>query len=341
MRDDLDRFLASGWYRIGPTLMTCRCLVFSGVLRSSVWTRLPLEGFRFRKSLRKLMTRNGRRFSATYGPYVIDPQREALYQRYRSTVHGERSPSLKDFLFGDTTSHAFDTQEIAIWEGETLVAFSWFDVGNTSLQSLIGVYEPSLKQHSLGFYSMLLEIEHGLKTGRRFHYSGYVLPGDPSMDYKLRVGDLEFLDQDQRCWRPWSEVDDYRLPTNRLEEALRLVEEQLTALGIGSDVSPYPWFDAGVYNPALSRCIDQPLLLETRPYMAQPLVVTWDLDEECYHLYRCVRAVAIIPGDEQDLESGHRPDLLVVTERLAVTANPDEVSEELAMALGHPLYLSR
>jgi arginine-tRNA-protein transferase len=287
------------------------------------------------------MTRNGRRFSATYGPYVIDPQREALYQRYRSTVHGERSPSLKDFLFGDTTSHAFDTQEIAIWEGETLVAFSWFDVGNTSLQSLIGVYEPSLKQHSLGFYSMLLEIEHGLKTGRRFHYSGYVLPGDPSMDYKLRVGDLEFLDQDQRCWRPWSEVDDYRLPTNRLEEALRLVEEQLTALGIGSDVSPYPWFDAGVYNPALSRCIDQPLLLETRPYMAQPLVVTWDLDEECYHLYRCVRAVAIIPGDEQDLESGHRPDLLVVTERLAVTANPDEVSEELAMALGHPLYLSR
>ena len=341
MRSELDRFLASGWYRIGPTLMTCRCLVFSGVLRSSVWTRLPLEDFRFKKSLRKLMSKNGRRFRITCGAYTIDAQREALYQRYRVTVHGERSPSLRDFLFGDTSTHAFDTREIAIWDGETLVAFSWFDEGLQSLQSLIGVYDPDYRQHSLGFYSMLLEIEYGLRTGKTFHYAGYVLPGDSSMDYKLRVGDLEFLDQDTRTWRPWSEVDQYALPTTRLENALARVVDRLQSYGIPSTVRPYPWFDAGVYNPALSRCIDQPLLLETEPFLAQPLVVTWDLDESAYHLYRCVRAVAIIPGDENESEPGQRPDLLVVTEHLSATESPDEVADQVALALGHPLYIER
>ncbi len=341
MRAELDRFLASGWYRIGPTLMTCRCLVFSGVLRSSLWTRLPLEGFKYRKGLRKLIARNGRRYRITSGPYTIDAQREALYQRYTASVDGERSPTLRDFLFGDTATHAFDTRELAIWDGDKLVAFAWFDEGLESLQSLIGVYEPSLKRHSLGFYSMLLEVEYGIRTGKKYHYSGYVLPGDPSMDYKLRVGELEFLDQDQRTWRPWSDVDAYALPTTRLDEALQTVADALAEYGIESVVRAYPWFDAGVYNPALARCVDQPLILESRPLMAQPLVVTWDLESEEYRLCRCVRAVAVIPGDEEDDARGRRPDLLVVTEHLGGADSADEIAKGLVIAAGRPLYVNR
>jgi len=341
MRGELDRFLASGWYRIGPTLMTCRCLVFSGVLRSSLWTRLPLEGFAFRKGLRKLMARNGRRYRITSGPYTIDAQREALYQRYKQIVQGERSPTLRDFLFGDTTTHAFDTRELAVWDGDKLVAFSWFDEGAESLQSLIGVYEPSLKKHSLGFYSMLIEIEYGIRTGKKYHYSGYVLPGDPSMDYKLRVGELEFLDQEQRTWRPWSDVDKYALPTTRLEDALDGVSEALREYGVESHVRAYPWFDAGVYNPALARCIDQPLILESKPMMAQPLIVTWDLETAEYRLCRCVRAVAIIPGDDEDDARGRRPDLLVVTEHIAAATTAAEIARALTLAAGRPLYIRR
>ena len=341
MRGELDRFLASGWYRIGPTLMTCKCLVFSGVLRSSLWTRLVLTDFTFRKGLRKLMAQNARRYRVTVGPFTIDAEREALYRRYKTIVDGERSPSLRDFLFGDTTSEAFDTRELAVWDGDKLVAFAWFDEGLESIQSLIGVYEPSLKKHSLGFYSMLIEIEYGIQTGKKYHYSGYVLPGDPSMDYKLRVGELEFLDQDQRRWRPWSDVDDYALPTTRLEQALEAVTESLTRLRIKSEVRAYPWFDAGVYNPALARCIDQPLVLESRPLMAQPLIVTWDLETTEYRLCRCVRAVAIIPGDDEDDSASRRPDLLVVTEHLAAAETPDEIAQELAVAAGRPLYNRR
>ena len=75
----------------------------------------------------------------------------------------------------------FDTREVRVWNGDRLVAFSWFDLGRESVQSLIGVYEPSMARQSLGFYTMLLEVQHALEQGLRFHYPGYVLPGDPAM----------------------------------------------------------------------------------------------------------------------------------------------------------------
>ena len=40
--EELDSYLARGWYRIGQTLMTCRFVLYDGNLRSAVWTRSPL-----------------------------------------------------------------------------------------------------------------------------------------------------------------------------------------------------------------------------------------------------------------------------------------------------------
>ena len=70
--DELDGYLARGWYRIGQTLMTCRFVLYDGVLRSAVWTRAPLSSVQLGKSSKKLLQRNDRRFRITSGPHAPD-----------------------------------------------------------------------------------------------------------------------------------------------------------------------------------------------------------------------------------------------------------------------------
>ncbi|MFT5459418.1 MAG: arginyl-tRNA--protein-N-Asp/Glu arginylyltransferase [Myxococcota bacterium] len=292
---ELDRYLEEGWFRIGQALMSCHAVLFDGVLRSALWTRLPIAERRYTKSNRKLIARNARRFTTEFGPALVDAEREALYQRYRAVVRGDRSPTLDDFLFGDSSRDVFDTWEVRIRDGDRLVAFSWFDRGRSALQSLLGVYEPDLASHSLGYYTMLQEVEYGARHGMTHFYPGYVLPGEPAMDYKLRVGEVEYLDTSAGLWRAWSEVDNHVLPVDRLRGALEAVIAELQALGLDGRIRRYTMFEAPAWHEHLRGCLDQPLVIEVDAdrWVPRPLVVVFDLDRGSFRLLRCIRARAL------------------------------------------------
>lgn len=317
--EELDRWLARGWYRMGQSLFTARYVVFDDVLRAAVWTRLKLDGYRFRKGLRKVLTRVDASFRTEIGPRVLDAEREALYQRYRAIAKGDRSPTLQDFLYGDSEQDIFDTREVRVWDGDRLVAFSWFDLGRDGVQSLIGVYDPDEARHSLGFYTMLAEIRYGIETGRRWFYPGYVLPGDPSMDYKLRVGDMEFLDLDRNRWRPWTDFVGYQLPTDRLEHALDDLRKELLAEGVPARRRLISWFDVAARQPALAACLSEPLVVECWPDRSGPtrLMVSYDIERQVYALVRCLRAEARrVDRDGHLLEPDPTLELWVVVERI-------------------------
>lgn len=331
--EELDRWLARGWYRMAQSLFTCRYVVFDDVLRSAIWVRVPLSTYAFRKSLRRTLTRVDRTFRTEVGPLVVDAEREALYARYRAGARGDRSPNLRDFLYGDSHRDVFETREVRVWDGDRLVAFSWFDVGGESLQSLVGVYDPGHARHSLGFYTMLAEIRFGLETGRRYFYPGYVLPGDPSMDYKLRAGHVEFLDPDLRTWRPWGDFAPDHLPAVRLERSLERARHSLTRRGIAAELRVVPWFDVAARQPALASCLADPLVVECGPDGSGPLrlMVTWDIDRQAYSLVRCLRAEARRVDRDGNLMT---PDptfqLWVVVERLGHRDDPDEIAAAAA-----------
>ena len=81
--EELDRYLAMGWFRMRQSVFTCDILLKEYSVHNTVWIRTPLEGYNFSKSLRKLMRRNNRRFSSTLTPFFISQEMEELYQRYR------------------------------------------------------------------------------------------------------------------------------------------------------------------------------------------------------------------------------------------------------------------
>ena len=330
--EELDRRLANGWYRIGQTLMTCKYVLFNGVLRTAIWTRLPLEGHRFKRSHRKLISRADHHYRITSGPMVLDARHERLYQRYRAIVRGERAASLHEFLYGDGVDSVFDTRELSLWDGDRLAAFSWFDLGRSTAQSLIGVYDPDHARHSLGFTTMLLEMREAMDRGIAYYYPGYVLPGEAAMDYKLRLPRLEVRHPGTGRWLPAAALDGIPLPTELLWRGLRRAKRELGLRGVHSQLRLYRMFEVGAYNPALSRCLTHPLVLECLggARRGSVLLVLHDTERQTFELVRCQRAVAQIREHTEVGETTSRVGLLLVEERLAQGTSPAAIADMVA-----------
>lgn len=299
----LDEYLAQGWYRIGQRMMYCEYTAADRGTHGTLWTRVPLAGYTFRKSLRKLRRKVERDFEVTVAPHLSDDEHENLYARYLEVAPGERSEDLHEFLHGvhSERTRAFDTWEVTIRDGARLVAFSLFDRGEESLQSLLGAYDPDYAKHSLGFYTMLRELQYGIDEGMSYFYAGYVLCGDATMDYKLRTGHVEVLDRIEGRWRPFEEID--RDELDPLGRTRRNLEALLaTPTFEGWQLHETQHFALGAYAPHLESCLPYPLALWRRGAAREPesWVLGYDSITEAFELSRCVRG-AITSADGEVL----------------------------------------
>lgn len=326
---ELDDYLAAGWYRIGQTMMTCRFLVFEETLRSTIWTRLDLRAHSMRKGQRRHLRRLRREITIRSGPVRIDATRERLYQRYRSVARGDRSPTLHDFLYEGRHTSLFDTRELSLWRGEELVAFCWFDVGENSLQSLLGAYEPSEAALGLGYATLLLELEWGQEHGYAFHYSGYVMPDEPAMDYKLRAGQMEFLSQEGQ-WLPWEDFGPQHDPLIVLTEHLTIARDAMLLRGLPAEIIDYKMFEARAYEPGLHRCYEQPRAIESSrsQHGNSTLLVSYNLDTDRYTAIHAVRAAGFVRPP--DPASPPRRVTLFVEHEAVIS---DQTADQLADAL--------
>ncbi len=284
---ELDDLLAQGWYRMGPALFTCRYTALDdGVLRTAIWSRTVLEDFTFRRSHRKALGRIDRRFRIENGPAVIDEAHRELHARYLTVAPGERSEDLSDVLFGHQETAPFDTREIALWEGDRLAAFSWFDVGERSVMSLMGCYDPDLASESLGFGTLLLELRLAREQGRRYHYSGYILPGAPVMDYKLRLA-TELYEPVEDRWLPVSALQDWDLFTDRIDRALGAAHTALMSHGLTAEIGRYRYSEVQAWNPNLPPMLTHPVVLACGPWNGGLVMVAWDDLDGHYEVLRC------------------------------------------------------
>lgn len=327
----LDRYLRKGWYRIGQSMVTCRFISSEvGRARGVVWTRTRLEGYRPSRSNRKLMRRNARRYRVEAGPLTIDEEHQALYRRYLEVAPGERASTLEAALLSGDEEDRFDTRELSLRdERGRLVGFSVFDLGREALQSLMGVYDPDHARASLGYWSLLLEVEHAIDQGLRYHYAGYVVPTDGSMDYKLRVGHVEFLHPEEHRWQPWEQIERVVLPAERLEHALEAVTRALLALGVYAEIHNYRWFEAPAWHESLSSMMSEPrvVTLGLGPSETAFLAVTYDLDEGRYTLVPCARTV--VRAEQRDGTS-REMEMWVTQGSIDLGEDPAGVAEVIA-----------
>ncbi len=287
---ELDAFLAAGWFRMRQAVFTCRFVLEGGDLHTAVWIRVPLDDYGFKKSLRRVLNRNDRIYDVEVGPLTLGAEKEALFQRYRAAFNGELAPTLLDALFDDDERDIFDTWQTEVRLDGRLVAFSVFDRGGAAVESIMGVWEPTMRAHGLGLYTMLLEVRHARDAGYDLYYPGYVAPGCEAFDYKLRLDGIEYLDPDGGGWRPIGDLDPRALPSARYRAAMDALEEELRALGVPHERRLYPLYRLVAVDERLTRCLEVPLFVQVHPEADSDvtLALTWDPDEETFSLFACV-----------------------------------------------------
>ena len=256
----LDRYLANGWYRMGTRMFTCRYNYYPWGFLTTVWTRLPLRGHAFPKSTAKVMRRNGRAgLRSEVHRARAGEAEERVFAAYAEVKDYDLHDNAAHYCYSDPEA-PFDTWQVSVYDADDhLVAFSYFDLGSRSAQSVCGFYDPAYDSHSLGLYTLALEVEHCKRTRRAHHYAGYLVPGNPTFEDKRRVGALEYYDDVRQRWHPIDELDPGQLPDVVMRDALASYGRLYDSLGRAYTALLRPRYFIGVSNRELQWLRREPL----------------------------------------------------------------------------------
>ncbi|MEL7163319.1 MAG: hypothetical protein AAFN92_21355, partial [Bacteroidota bacterium] len=219
-----------------------------------------------------------------------------LYRRYAEDFDGQLSPTINESLEDYDGETVFNTYETLVRDriSGQLVAGSFFDLGDDTAASILGYFDPQLRSFSLGYYTMLLEMQYCLDQGMRYYYPGYVVPGFPRFDYKLRLDkNREFYNLLTEEWEPYDQAwIDINGPTEIQRHALQAQADQLEIKGKRSEVFVYPLFEAGLYDVWNDDYVPYPYFYSLGSDTADNLIiVAFDPKERQYFVLQCVHMV--------------------------------------------------
>ncbi len=198
----IDRLLAAAWRHFGTHFFRYNLGIYEGEIRRVIPLRIRLAGSSFSKSQRRVLRRNAD-LDVQVRPIEITSEIEALFERHKRRFRSGTPASIYDFLSLEPAAvpnHAF---EITARKDGELLAASFFDIGEISVSSIYGIFEPEQTARGLGIFTMLKEIEFAIEHGKEFYYHGYVYEGESFYDYKKRFNSLEGYDWNG-AWLPFS-----------------------------------------------------------------------------------------------------------------------------------------
>lgn len=228
---------------------------------SVVNIRLDLRQHELSKSQRKIQRQVEQRFTVAIGPAKVSQSRQRLYDQHKSRFKGFIHETLDEYLHAGFHSTVFDTQEVCIYDGDRLIAVSFFDLGDRSMASLLALYDQGYQSYSLGKYTMLKEIEYGKQTGRTWYYPGYVLDEPSAFDYKLTLGEMEYYTANKR----WGKYTNFELESTiafQLRTTMKGLQAQLQSDDISFKNWFYPYFSMGYMPLWKDRFLHMPWILE-------------------------------------------------------------------------------
>lgn len=204
----LDQLLALGWYRMHQDIFTTSHIQLGDVHRVH-WLRYAVDAIVAHASHKRIRER-ANNFHFRIENFVLREEHQTLHRIYRSSIDFEGASSITDCLFGseEITPSIYTTKTISIYDGANLIAAGYFDVGSTSAASILHFFDPAYKRFSLGKYLILLTIDWLKENQIEYYYPGYIVEGNPKMDYKLFLGKEEahYFDPYAMDWKRVTEI---------------------------------------------------------------------------------------------------------------------------------------
>ncbi|ABG59406.1 arginyl-tRNA--protein transferase [Cytophaga hutchinsonii] len=303
--EELDEYLFKGWFRNGQRIFTTNFLNFDQKIYSAVWLRIHLQSIKSIHALDKLAKRNSR-FKITIQPASITPEKEALFEQYKTGVDFTASQSLHTLLFGDSTVDIYNTLELLIHDGNKLIGVGYFDTGKDCAAGITSFYDHAYKKNSLGKYIIMQKIKYCIDQQYSYFYPGYFVPNYPAFDYKLSIGTetLEYLSLSKNTWVSIQAFVTNEDPFQVMLKKLKEFQSVCANYGIEQQIYQYSFFEANII-PSLRglHLFDFPVfvyLFSEQEDVVNPMVV-FDVVNQCYHLIECR---SIWKADESIQEEG-------------------------------------
>lgn len=205
--DQLDEYLANGYYRMRQFMFTTFYIEYEEQLHDVFWLRTLVRQVNLTQVGKKLFKQN-KQFTHQVKPFAITAEHEELFSRYREHVSFVHTPTIHENLMGEAQPEhtIFNTKLIEVRDGEKLIAFGYFDEGEQAIMGLLNVYDPEYKKHSLGKFLILLKLAYCQQQKIEFYYTGYIALGLHHFDYKTYPDEeaVEVLIHATNTWHPFT-----------------------------------------------------------------------------------------------------------------------------------------
>ena len=198
---ELDLLLAHGWRHFGINFFRYKTSVIHQDIFHVIPLRINLAHFQISKSQKKILSKN-QDTKIVIRPAEIDDEKESLFYQHIDRFQDNQPTSIYDFLSDSPHDTPCETYELCVYLKGKLIACSFFDQGRNSISSIYAMFDLTESKRSLGIYTMLLEIEYAIRTGKSYFYSGYAYTEPSVYDYKKRFDSLEYL-QWSMGWFPF------------------------------------------------------------------------------------------------------------------------------------------
>jgi len=161
----IDLLLADGWRHFGAHFFRYNLGVYQSEIRRVLPLRIRLAEFKLSKSQRRVLRRNNDLETAVR-PITLAPETIALFDRHKRRFRSGVPASIYDFLSNEPATLPCEAFEVNVRRDGELLAASFFDVGECSVSSIYGIFEPTETARGLGILTMLKEIEFALGEGK-------------------------------------------------------------------------------------------------------------------------------------------------------------------------------
>lgn len=319
---------------MGQTIFTCHFITMGERIYSTLWLRLDLKTHTLKKRQRKLFQKN-KSFRHVIRPSVITAQKELLYKKYKAeNFKNDIAVSLVDALLDRQKKNIYNTFECEIYDQEKLIAVSFFDLGANSISSIMGMYDPDYSDYSLGYYTMLLEIEYGRERGFEYYYPGYVTPGFSRFDYKLKIGEVEYFNLCNKQWELYQNLTSEDYPISILHQKLEHLKEALRQVDVHSEIYYYPFFDLALMAYWNNNYLNYPIFLWCKlPSNYNTFIIfSYNLNTNSYVVMQCSpeSEIPVFLNPLHEAEGEDQAaflDVLVVKTAISLKNSPERIAE--------------
>ena len=164
--------------------------------------RISSREFKPSKSQKRILSKNSDIVRVVNPALATDTQYN-LFKQYITARHpdgGMSDMDANDFtaMIEETNVESKLIEYYAKKNGELeLISFSLVDILDDGISMVYSVFDPYLKERSLGTYMILDHNRFALEMTLKFVYLGYWVKGSSKMDYKKRFSSLEVFTNDK------------------------------------------------------------------------------------------------------------------------------------------------